>query len=388
MAALLNIPDLLENVKIPHIGLACNVWMMRTKQGAFFNQFLKEEFIAIGWNAITLKNLTQMSFDNLKKIIEIKYPSETQYGSPVNKCNRFATELKENDLVMIVGDREVAFASVGEYYEDANDHYTVRRELEVNSQVEEGMHKQIDIDCPYRKRRKITVIRKVTYDALDPNLYAGMISNRHSLSNLEEYKGFVFAATYDSYYYQDKLHMVFHIEKLGRIRSVDLSGFIYYATQLLTYKEERFIEARASINSPGDILLVMDTAIQYINENSAAFIALALVIFGGNITSNSTNIPMPSLLNAVKALLSYSHNKKMQNLQVEEQEAKVKGMALDNELKQVELYRKKAELDADGQEYLSKIVRKIQSAAASMQVKQVDEKLISFPKHIPSPDDD
>ena len=37
-------------LSIPSIDKNTNSWMVRAKRGFFFDEFLREEFIAIGWN--------------------------------------------------------------------------------------------------------------------------------------------------------------------------------------------------------------------------------------------------------------------------------------------------------------------------------------------------
>ena len=41
-----------QMLNIPTISDTTNFWMVRTKRGFFFDEFLKEEYIAIGWNLV------------------------------------------------------------------------------------------------------------------------------------------------------------------------------------------------------------------------------------------------------------------------------------------------------------------------------------------------
>lgn len=38
---------------IPSIKNDTNFWMVRAKRGFFFDEFIRNEFIAIGWNSVT-----------------------------------------------------------------------------------------------------------------------------------------------------------------------------------------------------------------------------------------------------------------------------------------------------------------------------------------------
>ena len=40
-------------LSIPRISKDTNFWMVRAKRGFFFDEFLRKEYIAIGWNSIS-----------------------------------------------------------------------------------------------------------------------------------------------------------------------------------------------------------------------------------------------------------------------------------------------------------------------------------------------
>ena len=108
---------------IPSIDKNTNFWMVRAKRGFFFDEFLREEFIAIGWNLLkksTLSiSLTSSQSKHLKKQIKDVY-NESKPGTALNKCERFCYQVKEGDIAVIVDNRRVAFAQIGEYYESAD----------------------------------------------------------------------------------------------------------------------------------------------------------------------------------------------------------------------------------------------------------------------------
>lgn len=65
-----------QMLNIPTISDTTNFWMVRTKRGFFFDEFLKEEYIAIGWNLVRkamisdeLSLLNQGAENFLKKYI-------------------------------------------------------------------------------------------------------------------------------------------------------------------------------------------------------------------------------------------------------------------------------------------------------------------------------
>lgn len=86
---------------IPSIKNDTNFWMVRAKRGFFFDEFIRNEFIAIGWNSVTKamisQNLTRSQSDRLKASIKATY-DESKPGTSLNKCIRFCYELKAGDI--------------------------------------------------------------------------------------------------------------------------------------------------------------------------------------------------------------------------------------------------------------------------------------------------
>ena len=88
---------------IPSISESTNFWMVRTKRGFFFDEFINHEFIAIGWNSITSDmirpSLSKQQIDDLKESIKEDY-GENKPGTALNKCIRFCHEIKNGDITI------------------------------------------------------------------------------------------------------------------------------------------------------------------------------------------------------------------------------------------------------------------------------------------------
>ena len=86
---------------IPSIKNDTNFWMVRAKRGFFFDEFLRKECIAIGWNSISKSmindRLTRGQENMLKASIKEIY-GESKPGTALNKCIRFCYELKDGDI--------------------------------------------------------------------------------------------------------------------------------------------------------------------------------------------------------------------------------------------------------------------------------------------------
>ena len=139
---------------IPSVKNDTNFWMVRAKRGFFFDEFIRNEFIAIGWNSVTKamisQNLTRSQSDRLKASIKATY-DESKPGTSLNKCIRFCYELKAGDIAVIVDNNRVAFAYIGEYYEEQSPTLTVELEKEVHQQIEKANPNTDTFTCPYIK---------------------------------------------------------------------------------------------------------------------------------------------------------------------------------------------------------------------------------------------
>ncbi len=239
--------------EIPQIDPDTNFWMFRSKQGAFYDEFIKHRYIAIGWNALLRSVLEDNPVDeSLKAMLKEGFYQDKKPGSAVNKCRRFVEDVKANDIGMIVGSREIAFVQIGDYYEEITEQTTVEMERKVHEQIE--IRDYNNLHCPYSKRRHITILSQINIDDLPSSVYKCFVSNRHSLSSLNEYAEAILSCCYDLVYYSNKLILKYHIRQPRDINPIDFSLFTLSVASLLT-DDSSYISGRYNINSEGDIIL-------------------------------------------------------------------------------------------------------------------------------------
>ena len=252
--------DTIERVlNIPSIGTDTNFWMVRAKRGFFFDEFIRSEFIAIGWNSITKsmisQTLTRSQSDRLKASIKETY-GESKPGTALNKCIRFCYELKTGDIAVIVDNNRVAFAYVGEYYEASSSNLTVELEKEVHSHIEKANPNTDAFDCPYVKRRKISLIKVMgENDTISPYLQGAIARNWHSLSDLNEYAELVLSGCFDTFAFRDKLTVTFRVRRKEEINVLDLANFVLSAARLLSDNDPQNVQVKTTLHSPGDVIL-------------------------------------------------------------------------------------------------------------------------------------
>ena len=306
--------DTIEQVlNIPSIGNDTNFWMVRAKRGFFFNEFLSNGFIAIGWNSITKamisQTLTRSQSDGLKASIKETY-GESKPGTALNKCIRFCYELKTGDIAVIVDNNRVAFAYIGEYYEDSSAGLTVELEKEVHSHIEKANPNTDAFDCPYVKRRKITLIKVMgENDTISPYLQSAIARNWHSLSDLNEYAELVLSGCFDTFVFRDKLTVTFRVRRKEEINVLDLANFVLSAARLLSDNDPQNVQVKTTLHSPGDVILQIWNFAQ---ENAIPLLICYVAIFGGKVGNYEFN----SLLGVIKSLINHKHDKEKQALEM------------------------------------------------------------------------
>ena len=282
-------------IEIHEINPDTNFWMVRTNQGRFYDEFIRENFIALGWNIITEERISNNKTENEKKLIyeEIKknYKGTKQPGRVYNKCVHFVEDIRENDIIMIpkANSEAISFALAGEYYEAKSLDYT--KEIEVNAQINEGWGQTFSIKCPYRKRRKIKLLKTISGSRINPNLYKALVSY-HGISNIYDYRDYILSSIYNVYYWDNQINYVFNIEKQKDINPVHISNLIINFADivreiLVNETDINELSGKMNINSPGDLMLTIQncasSVFEFIASNKLVFIAVWLSLFGGNV---------------------------------------------------------------------------------------------------------
>ena len=198
------------------------------------------------------QNLTRSQSDRLKASIKATY-DESKPGTSLNKCIRFCYELKAGDIAVIVDNNRVAFAYIGEYYEEQSPTLTVELEKEVHQQIEKANPNTDTFTCPYIKRRKITLIKVLTADdTISPYLQSAIARNWHSLSDLNEYAELVLSGCFDTVLFKDKLTVTFRVKRKEEINVLDLANFVLCAARLLSDDKPETVQVKTTLHSPGD----------------------------------------------------------------------------------------------------------------------------------------
>ena len=232
---------ILEN--LPPIDVADrNYWFLRTQGGEFFDEFYCNDYIAIGWDDVPLKNYDEYT-DDLKRALK-----EKGYGQPtrvLNQVHRFCCEMRKGDIVIIPssGSAILAFGKVMEdiYFE---------KELS-EEELEDGK-------CPYRRRRNISWIKVNKRNLIDPKLFA-FFRNQQALASANEYDEFIERAINPFYVKNNIAHLNLSVNITHSPKATEIPKYILGVTDcVFKMAEELNIdigepEVRINVQSAGII---------------------------------------------------------------------------------------------------------------------------------------
>lgn len=262
---------------------------------------------------------------------------ESKPGTSLNKCIRFCYELKAGDIAVIVDNNRVAFAYIGEYYEEQSPTLTVELEKEVHQQIEKANPNTDTFTCPYIKRRKITLIKVLTADdTISPYLQSAIARNWHSLSDLNEYAELVLSGCFDTVLFKDKLTVTFRVKRKEEINVLDLANFVLCAARLLSDDKPETVQVKTTLHSPGDVILQIWNFAQ---ENAFPLLICYMAIFGGK----AGDYEFHSIIGVIKGIINHKYDEDKKKIELRKLSAEAdlaEQQALKQKLENIETMRR------------------------------------------------
>lgn len=300
-------------------------------------QLAMAEFMTnMAGKAMISQNLTRSQSDRLKASIKATY-DESKPGTSLNKCIRFCYELKAGDIAVIVDNNRVAFAYIGEYYEEQSPTLTVELEKEVHQQIEKANPNTDTFTCPYIKRRKITLIKVLTADdTISPYLQSAIARNWHSLSDLNEYAELVLSGCFDTVLFKDKLTVTFRVKRKEEINVLDLANFVLCAARLLSDDKPETVQVKTTLHSPGDVILQIWNFAQ---ENAFPLLICYMAIFGGK----ARDYEFHSIIGVIKGIINHKYDEDKKKIELRKLSAEAdlaEQQALKQKLENIETMRR------------------------------------------------
>lgn len=356
----LEILNAILNFEINSIPENTRFWMIRTQNGYFYNEFVTRKFVAIAWNNINEStDLSDQSKEYLKDEIVMKFPEISRPSTVINKCNNFIREVKEGDILVIPskGSKYITFAIAGEYFEDETK--TVDLEKTIIYRIKNKDVDINDVSCPYKKRRKITLLRTIKSEDINISLFHA-ISNYHGISNLDAYAFHILNELYNSYIFQNCAVLVYNIRKTTPIKPRELSRLIYGNIECLcSIIPEDNISTQMDLHSPGDVIYMLKNIYELAKDNWTTIFGL-LIFFGGG---SALSFKVPGIIDIIKNVVTIPED--------------IRSKKLDNDSKEVELQLKRLELKCKikdsgiNPESLEEPLQAVNESATSLQAEPI-----------------
>lgn len=279
-----NLQTILEDYNIPELGER-NYWFVRTDSGTFFDDFLTNNYIAIGWDYLTLEKLQLTDGqlenpENLKKVISLAenrpievtidnsdepdyeqylkkiVANKTEVTKILNKVVTFVHEICTNDIVIIpsVSSNKIAIGCVtSDVYEDPN---------YIDKFVSSFSMPEYEL-CTFSKRRNMKWYKTINKDNLEIYLQ-NALKPQQAISSLNDYATFIDRNIYDFYFKENAVHSIVRTNQTGDMSLGDLKKLIDLFYDISTNPDFNSagdlcpddIKVKLNIHSPGIIELI------------------------------------------------------------------------------------------------------------------------------------
>lgn len=238
--------------KLPHIDTNRRYWLLRTDGGTNYTPFLTGKFIAIDYNKISLEDVSISKKGDYAGLEALALRVSKAYGDnesrpkhAANQLYKFVYEMKKGDIVMIpsVGSWNIQFAEITDT--------VVFNEYENR------------FDCNLIKRKHIKLLKNISRERLDPNIYKVFFSH-HTITEADQYAEYIDKIINQTFIKGDKGHLVLDVQTLQDVKARSLFKTGDVAMDLLDeFCEEAGIqydssdfEVKLAVQSPGFIEFV------------------------------------------------------------------------------------------------------------------------------------
>ncbi len=228
-------------------------WFVRTDKGHHYTTYLENNFIAIGWDYVTVNDIVNSSVEDIKAKISRHEPikpeqSEISYKMKIsgiyNKIIRF-NELKKGDIIVIPneGSESLAFGEIVENY------------IYVENNGEYG--------CVYHKRREVKWHRNGQINSFDPHLMF-IKRNMHTISEVKSFQPYIDNILNHLYKRGDNSHYVIDVNLTDDISLRAFNGLTSSIEKLSVIINDEFnldedvnnTAIKLQLQSPGNIEII------------------------------------------------------------------------------------------------------------------------------------
>lgn len=268
-------------LSVPRINENRNYWFVRTEGGDYYENFISGNYIAIGYNEVSLYTISQ-NFDSknidgsiatfTEKVKGI-YPKEKRPGLISSQLIRFTYSIKKGDIV-IVPSESSQILHFGE----------VQKTVTYLEEKEDG--------CPYKKRKQVRWIKAVSKYKLEAEFYK-MIFTHLTVSNADDYAVFIDRSLNSFFIKGNNTHLVLDVKTHDEIEAQTFYDFgeIFKLQKELceaeNIKSEGQFNVKTNVQSPGFLEIIQSNALPIgLLALGLILVALAGGGFGGKIKIN------------------------------------------------------------------------------------------------------
>ena len=342
-------------------------WMVRTKKGFFFDEFIDNNYVALGWNTITQENDFGKSQEEVLKESIKNWYGDSRPAGAINKCKSFIYDIHVGDYILIPnsGSEKIAIARAGEYYEDEKK--GVKDELDVIPKIDNDEKEIIKVKCPYRKRRHIEGVKIISPALMSYNLRQA-ISNYHGLSNLDKYGEYILNCLYDCYIYKDNLNIAINVKQKNPLKPRQISKLLYSFTEFVcSISDVDNISTTINLNSPGSVRMKLKNAVLNITKAKWPLIFIFIAITGGKVK----DAELPGIIGTIREAKMLNITVEKEKIELEKEKEEVKTQQIENMAKVLELY-KAAEEEGVDIEYILQQLETLNSLNEDLQFQSED----------------
>lgn len=254
-----------------------NYWFVRTMSGAYFDEFVKKGFVALGYNNILMKDLKELpeKEDQAREYIKrrLKERKEdltpAQIAKAAGQILKFYRNVSTSDIVVIPSENSDSFAIgtfIGPMYEDSSFHMLG--------------------ECQFVKRRRVRWLRnKIARTEFDTKLLLGL-SSQQTMSSVKAYSEYIDRKIAPLYTKDDQSYLVLRVNQDKGLSWDDFCFLADLGDLFKTVSEKSGIDAdltqiqmKINVQSPGDILLTCAKELGYL----LPIAVVAIAILGGKV---------------------------------------------------------------------------------------------------------
>jgi hypothetical protein len=308
-------------------------WLVRADGGKYYDDFFLNNFISIADNEITIKEIQEEfkrmetlgnTFEGYKQVYSNIYPDKKpqQIAHGASRTMKFMDDMKVNDLVLVPSKSSVTYL-LGIILSEP---YEIKKE-----EINDGVHLHYEVN-PFTKRRKVRWLKEIERGDISEKLY-WMLSAHQSIFDLSEYEDQINRLLSPIYIKNGLCHSTLRINKNEGLTSDEWYDLFSIIKSISDDSEEKII-VKNNVQSPG----FMEFVSPIINTENVIY--LSSIITGYGILFSKVKVGNMEIL----GLVPYFFNEGRLNRQKMKHENR--SIELDNELKQIEVEQKRAQLQS------------------------------------------